>query len=224
MTSARVLPSLTIAVISRQSFVWVGLQSILARMGTVVHVHPWRMPDVLRIEPFPDVFMLDLETNQEAIDRIRQIRELAPKSKIVVISGVEDWRGLKEACTYGVDGVILTVQPPEIVLAVLETLLPAAGSVQARASGSVAMEVNHKLPPTVDSTGCPPVEHLALTVREQAVIQLVQHGLSNKEIACKLLISDNTVRHHLTSIFDKLGVSDRKKLMVRNHQFHATHA
>ncbi|MDR4466208.1 MAG: helix-turn-helix transcriptional regulator [Nitrospira sp.] len=63
-----------------------------------------------------------------------------------------------------------------------------------------------------------------LTVREHEVVRLMQQGLSNKEIACKLLISDNTVRHHLPSIFDKVGASNRKKLMVHNHQVHSTHA
>ena len=48
-----------------------------------------------------------------------------------------------------------------------------------------------------------------LTVREGEVVTLVTRGLSNKAIARSLNISDNTVRHHLTSIFEKLGVSDR---------------
>lgn len=46
----------------------------------------------------------------------------------------------------------------------------------------------------------------ALTDREREIIQLVGQGLSNKDIAYQLSISDSTVRHHLTSIFDKIGV------------------
>ena len=57
----------------------------------------------------------------------------------------------------------------------------------------------------------------ALTEREREVIKLVRQGLSNKDIAYQLSISDSTVRHHLTSIFDKVGVPNRQKLLVHAH-------
>jgi DNA-binding NarL/FixJ family response regulator len=59
----------------------------------------------------------------------------------------------------------------------------------------------------------------ALTEREREVIRLIGQGLSNKDIADRLCISGITVRHHLTSIFDKLGVSTRQKLLIRAHQY-----
>jgi DNA-binding NarL/FixJ family response regulator len=54
----------------------------------------------------------------------------------------------------------------------------------------------------------------SLTEREAQIVELVAKGLSNKSIASRLDISDNTVRHHLTSIFAKLGVHDRLALAV----------
>jgi DNA-binding NarL/FixJ family response regulator len=57
-----------------------------------------------------------------------------------------------------------------------------------------------------------------LTEREREVVRLISEGLSNKDIANRLCISSITVRHHLTSIFDKLGVSNRQKLLIRAHQ------
>lgn len=54
----------------------------------------------------------------------------------------------------------------------------------------------------------------SLTARERDVVNLVGEGLANKAIAERLTISDNTVRHHLTSIFSKLGVTDRLSLVV----------
>jgi DNA-binding NarL/FixJ family response regulator len=56
-----------------------------------------------------------------------------------------------------------------------------------------------------------------LTERKREVIRLVGQGLSNKDIAYRLSISDSTVRHHLTSIFGKVGVSNRQKLLVYSH-------
>ena len=58
-----------------------------------------------------------------------------------------------------------------------------------------------------------------LTEREREVIRLVSQGLSNKDIADRLCISSITVRHHLTNIFDKVGVSNRQKLLIRAHQY-----
>ncbi len=54
----------------------------------------------------------------------------------------------------------------------------------------------------------------SLTPREREVITLVAQGRSNKAIAEHMAISDNTVRHHLTSIFSKLEIADRLALVV----------
>jgi len=54
----------------------------------------------------------------------------------------------------------------------------------------------------------------ALTRREHEVISLLSEGLQNKQIASCLSISSTTVRHHLTSIFDKLDVDDRVELLI----------
>jgi DNA-binding NarL/FixJ family response regulator len=53
-----------------------------------------------------------------------------------------------------------------------------------------------------------------LSEREKEIVQLITHGLRNKEIAGKLFISEQTVKNHLHTIFDKLGVSDRLELAL----------
>jgi DNA-binding NarL/FixJ family response regulator len=59
----------------------------------------------------------------------------------------------------------------------------------------------------------------SLTAREREIIRLISSGLKNKDIAARLSISDITVRHHLTSIFRKLEVSDRQKLLIVAYRF-----
>jgi DNA-binding NarL/FixJ family response regulator len=76
----------------------------------------------------------------------------------------------------------------------------------------------------VESLSSPPAWPEALTEREREVIRLVEEGLSNKDIAYRLSISDSTVRHHMTSIFDKVGVSNRQKLLIHAHHFRSTAA
>ena len=57
-----------------------------------------------------------------------------------------------------------------------------------------------------------------LTARERSVITLIGEGLRNKEIGERLSISDKTVRHHLSSVFAKLRLKDRKELMIFSYQ------
>jgi DNA-binding CsgD family transcriptional regulator len=54
----------------------------------------------------------------------------------------------------------------------------------------------------------------SLTRREHEVIGLISKGLKNREIGTRLFISETTVRHHLTSVFEKLGVSNRLELII----------
>jgi DNA-binding NarL/FixJ family response regulator len=53
-----------------------------------------------------------------------------------------------------------------------------------------------------------------LTEREREIIVLIAEGLKNKQIAERMFISETTVRHHLTSVFNKLSVADRLELMI----------
>jgi DNA-binding NarL/FixJ family response regulator len=57
-----------------------------------------------------------------------------------------------------------------------------------------------------------------LTKREREVLGLIGQGLRNKQIAERLYISEITVRHHLTSVYDKLGVTDRLELVIYAYQ------
>lgn len=59
----------------------------------------------------------------------------------------------------------------------------------------------------------------SLSEREKEVVKLIGQGFKNKRISTELCISETTVRHHLTSIYDKLGVSDRLELLVYAHRY-----
>ena len=58
-----------------------------------------------------------------------------------------------------------------------------------------------------------------LSPRERQLIQQIGRGLKNYQIAKQLCLSETTVRHHLTSIYGKLGVSDRLELLVFAHRY-----
>ncbi|WP_053220247.1 LuxR C-terminal-related transcriptional regulator [Virgibacillus senegalensis] len=77
---------------------------------------------------------------------------------------------------------------------------------------------------TIDISPQKPVElkenFMELSKREKEVLELVVQGLSNKEIAHSLYISEHTVKNHLTNIFNKLNVSDRSQAIAKVYQLH----
>ncbi|MGC4095571.1 MAG: response regulator transcription factor [Nitrospira sp.] len=217
MSSATIAP-LTIAILSRQCLVWLGLQKILEGSTTlpmVVQPHTWRTPDGSLPATRPDVFILDLETEPDAIGTLTQIRAAAPTSKIVLLCGLEEQDRAREAFAAGVDGILLKIQPPAVVLAVIEALYVPAKSQAHVAREGMGLGTSYKT--RVDGAPPPPAWPEALTEREREIIRLVGQGLSNKDIAYKLSISDSTVRHHMTNIFDKVGVPNRQKLLLHAH-------
>lgn len=164
-----------------------------------------------------DVFILDLEAERDAIGTIEEIRRSHSTAKIVLLSGFEDQNRTRQAFDHGADGIILKMQPPAVILAVIESLSVLARS-QVRPERDRAIGVRAFVREVIDVTK-PPTLPDTLTNREHEIVRLVGQGLSNKEIAFQLSISANTVRHHMTSIFDKVGMRNRQQLLIHAHRF-----
>lgn len=224
----RMSPSITLAILSSQHLAWRGLQKILESRETVrivVQLHLWKTSAVPLAEKQPDVFILDMESQQDVVGMIGQIRVSAPKSKIVLLSGFEDSDLTREAFEYGVDGIILKVQPAAAILAAIEALyLPATNHVPVERHDGVDVDLWATFRRHVDHHMQPPAWPEGLTERKREIIRLVGDGLSNKDIADRLCISESTVRYHLTSIFDQIGVPNRKKLLIHTHHFRSSPA
>jgi DNA-binding NarL/FixJ family response regulator len=165
----------------------------------------------------PHVVILDSDGGA-ASDLIQRIKKVSPDIKTILLSGFDDAECTRQAFASGVDGIVLKVQPSAVLIATINYL--------ARAGGEIVLPIGNgpaqlKLSPTPAAptlTPAPPTRSDGLTERECEVVRLISEGLSNKDIADRLCISSITVRHHLTNIFDKLGVSNRQKLLLRAHQ------
>lgn len=216
------VPSLTLAIVSSQHLVWLGLQKIVQcveHVRIVVQLHLRMSSAVLLAAKQPDVFILDMESEQDPLGTMRQMRELAPNSKIVLLSGFDDADRTREAFEYGVDGIILKVQPPAAILAIIEALYSSA---HVKSHDPLGTDLQTTFSQgDIDSNAQPPEWSNGLTERKREIIRLVSQGLSNKDIADRLCISNGTVRHHLTGIFDKIGVPNRQKLLIHTHRFHS---
>lgn len=145
---------------------------------------------------------------------VRAVKASVPTTRIIVISGIEDTPDGAGSVSSGIDGIVLTMQPPVVLLATIHHVccLRATMTVYDRNARS------HRTPMDAtrreDSPPSPstPSPDASLTGREREIIGLIGQALSNKEIAGRLCISSITVRHHLTSIFEKFDVNSRQQL------------
>jgi DNA-binding NarL/FixJ family response regulator len=157
-------------------------------------------PDVILLEPRPggDLWL----------DAIGPLAAAAgPQARVVLFTGLKDPALHGQALRHGARGVVDLDHPPENLYRAIERVH----------EGEIWMErrvVADLITSMAAGTGRERTRIDSLTPREHEVVQLVSQGLKNKQIADRLSIADVTVRHHLTSIFAKLEVSDRLGLVV----------
>ncbi|MEM9503191.1 MAG: response regulator transcription factor [Cyanobacteria bacterium P01_E01_bin.43] len=153
----------------------------------------------------PDVILMDVRMPEiDGVAATRQICEEFPGIKILVLTTFDDDDYVQQAMRYGAKGYLLK-QTPIADLAV--------------AIRAVHQGYTHMGPGLFEKTFTPspitrpgmlmPPALAALSPREQEVLKLISSGLSNREIAQTLFISERTVRNHVTSILSQLQLRDR---------------
>lgn len=161
----------------------------------------------------PDIILLDLDLGDESgIDIIPEIRKLTDQARILVLTGMRDRESHQRAVRLGAVGLVQKEQAAAILVKAIEKV--AAGEAWLE-PGLVANVLTGLSRTRGAETTDPEVARIAsLTEREREVIALICEGLQNKAIGSRLSISETTVRHHLTSIFSKLGVETRLELVI----------
>lgn len=160
-----------------------------------------------------DVILLDLDLGGESgLDLLPRLVTLLPKARIIVLTGIIDEMQHQQAVRLGAMGLVLKHE-------VARTLLTAIHKVNAGEvwlnRAMLARVINTLTHPAPEKPPDPEAAKIgSLTEREREVIRLVGEGLRNKQIGERLFISEKTVRHYLTSVFDKLDVKDRLELMI----------
>jgi DNA-binding NarL/FixJ family response regulator len=161
----------------------------------------------------PDVIVLDLDLGLEnGIDCLPGLRRAAPDARVLVLTGVRDAAAHQQAVRLGAVGILAKEHAPESLLRAVDRVYAGESWLDRSTTATLLSELaGQGRSKRVD----PEAEKIAsLSPREREVIALIMEGLSNKEIAERLFISEATVRHHLTSIFEKLRVSDRLGLTI----------
>ena len=161
----------------------------------------------------PDIIVLDLAFGDaNAVDFIPELLAAAAGVRIVIFTGVDDPALQRHAVSLGAMGVVSKDKAPEVLLQAITKVHAGQAWLERTMIADVLGEMTRtRRAQQLD----PEVAKIAtLTPRERAIIALIGEGLRNRQIAARLCLSEITVRHHLTAIFDKLGVIDRLELVV----------
>lgn len=151
----------------------------------------------------PDMILMDLNMPVlNGLEATRQVKERFPYVKIVMVTVSDDVANLFEAIKNGAQGYLLKNLNPTIWLSYLHSL--------ATDSAGIPQEIANRI--LKEFTGIKTVESDLLTPREQEILTRVASGLSNREIADELIISEHTVKNHLKNIMQKLHLRNRVQL------------
>lgn len=157
----------------------------------------------------PDVVLLDLVMPElDGIQATESIIECSPNTRVVILTSFGEEDKILPAIRAGAQGYLLKDIPPEeLVHAIRQVYL---GQVQ------LHPEIARKLMAAVTTHNEPPPQHAteALTNRELEVLQLISQGCNNRVIAEKLVISEKTVKTHVSSILSKLHLEDRTQAAI----------
>jgi DNA-binding NarL/FixJ family response regulator len=160
----------------------------------------------------PDLLLLDLSMPRlSGLDALRAIHTTCDSTRTIILSGGLEKSELLMAVQLGARGVVLKDYPTELLFEAM-TRVMAGQSWVGQTLITDLMDAVRSL--SDQPAGASPQKPFGLTHRQREVLSLVVAGCANKEIAQRFAVSEETIKHHLTRIFDKVGASSRLELAL----------
>ncbi len=192
----------------------IGVRNVLAAHGhfhVVAEAENGVQAVTQSIDLKPDILLLDVQMpNSTGFDAVREVAIAAPKTRVVLLTGSIQAEQLADAFNAGARGIVLksalTEQIASALLAIMEGFYWAQGRRIEHLAGVLA-ELRLQVK---EEHG----ERWNLTRRELEVVGLIVKGFSNRDIARQFNLSEETVKRHLSNIFDKVGISTRLELAI----------
>lgn len=160
----------------------------------------------------PDVLLLDLAMPRRAgLDALREMGNEPVSPRVILLTAAAEKHEIVEALQLGARGVVLKDSATQILLKSIRAVMSGEYWVGRESVSNLVQYLRNLVDSSVND---PRKKKYGLTPRELEVISAVVAGFANKEIAQHFKISEDTVKHHLSNIFDKLGVSTRLELAL----------
>lgn len=189
-----------VMVVDDHAVVRAGLQALLSGDEGVEFVGEARTAaEAVRLAGAhrPDVVLMDLQLGDgvDGVEATRRLLALEDPPRVLVLTTYDADTDINRAIDAGATGYLLKAGPPEELFQAIRAA--------ARGQTALSPEIASRL---LQRSRAP---EQALSAREVEILELLAHGLGNRELAQKLFISEATVKTHLVHIYSKLGVDSR---------------
>lgn len=166
----------------------------------------------------PDIVLLELNfSDRTSSEVISSIIKASESSRMILVTSTGNPSLIQQAVEDGVMGVVFKTQSPEILYKAIEKVHAGEVWLERSMIANVLSRLSRNTKPKRTTSEADYLNDLSN--REKQIVSLIGQGFKNKKISTQLCISETTVRHHLTSIYSKLGVSDRLELLVYAHRY-----
>ena len=212
-----VTPEIRVFLLDDHEIVRRGINDLISGQWVCPGFHSWWAAEALARIPAarPDVAILDARLpDGSGIDVCREIRSAMPEVRCLMLTSYDDNDAIFAAVMAGAAGYLLK----EIRGSVFVDAIRQVASGKSLLDPSVTGRLLSRL-----RDGEPKDERLAsLTVREREVLALIADGLSNRQIAGRLLLAEKTVKNYVSAVFVKLGMQRRTQAAVYGAQVRET--
>ena len=189
-----------------------GIRSLLEARGLQVVGEASGASETVRLALSlrPDLVLMDIGMpDGGGLEATRLIKASAPDIKIIILTVYDDDQTLFEAIRCGADGYLTKNLKSDQFFSLLEGVARGEPAISPRLASRILQELGRHIrgeakPPTPEE----------LTEREREVLQLVAAGATNREIAERLFITENTVKFHIRNILDKLHLRNRAEAVA----------
>jgi DNA-binding NarL/FixJ family response regulator len=170
----------------------------------------------------PDVVLMDVRMPE--MDGVAATRELTanrPEVKVIILTTFEDDETVFEGLKAGARGYLLKDISSEEMAQAVRKVAAGEALIEPRLTRKVLAEFSRLATASnqhAPSKATPDGLVVSLTEREYEVLNALAHGLSNREIAEQLVITEGTVKNHVSNLIDKLGVRDRTQAILKGQE------
>lgn len=207
---------ISVLLVEDQCLVRSGLRALLdqeADIRVVGEAEDGEQAVKMATELQPDLVLMDIKLpKMDGIEATRQIKEGNGEVEVLVLSAYEDDESVFQAIQAGASGYVLKDITPSNLVRAIRAVRAGMSTVHPGITRKLLERIS--LMSRARTPGAAPIHSDGLTAREVEILVGVSKGLSSRELAAKLFVSESTVKSHLRTIYRKIGVRDRSQAVA----------